>query len=88
MPPFPEGLFHELGFRGRVYSPKRALPRLLLGTRDFDEVAVQGEVVPDGVLQAEQRVGLSSGSGNGPRPAHLRTDTRETTADSSLVTVS
>lgn len=47
LPPFSECLFHELCFRGRVYSPKRPLPRFLLGTRDFNKVTVQREVVSD-----------------------------------------
>lgn len=48
-------MLHELGFGGRVYSPKRALSRLLLRPRDFDEVAVKREVVSDRVLWATER---------------------------------
>lgn len=48
--PLSECLLHEFGFRSWVYSPKRALPRLLLGPRDFDKITVKREVVSDGVL--------------------------------------
>lgn len=52
---FPEGLLHQLGLRRGVHPPEGALPRLLLRPRHFDEVAVQGEVVPDGVLRSRTR---------------------------------
>lgn len=47
----PEGLLHQLGLCGRVHPPERALARLLLRARHLDEVAVERQVMPNGVLE-------------------------------------
>lgn len=49
--PFPEGLLHQLGFRGRIQAPKASFPWLILGTGYFQEVAVERQIVSDRVLE-------------------------------------
>lgn len=56
-PPLPEGLLDELGLRRGVDPPEGTFARLLLRPGHLEEVAVQGQVVTDGVLET-QRVGL------------------------------
>lgn len=78
LPPLPERLLHELGLGGGVYPPKGPLPGLLLGARDLNEVAVQREVVADGILWAKQRESGHGGSdpstaAGGARPQVLST---------------
>lgn len=53
-PALPEGLFYELALRGGVNAPERAFAGLLLRAGHFDEVAVQGKVVTDGVLEGDR----------------------------------
>lgn len=55
LPPLAEGLLHKLVLRGRVHPPEAALPRLVLGARHFQEVAVQGQVVPDRILDGREQ---------------------------------
>lgn len=54
-PSFPEGLLDQLALRRRVYPPEGAFARLLLRPRHFDEIAVQGQVVTNRVLQQNKR---------------------------------
>ena len=56
-PAFPEGLLYQLALGGRVDPPEGALARLLLGAGHLDEVAVQGQVVADGVLGTRRQTG-------------------------------
>ena len=53
-PSLPEGLLYQLALGRWVDPPETPFPRLLLGTRHLDEVAVQGQVVPDRVLERPQ----------------------------------
>lgn len=47
LPPFPEGLLHQLALRGRVHAPEAALPWLVLRAGHFQKVAVERQVVSD-----------------------------------------
>lgn len=52
LPSFPEGLFHQFALRSRIQPPKTPLSRLVLRAGHFQKVAVEREVVSDGVLQS------------------------------------
>lgn len=54
LPSFSKCLLYKFSFRGGVNPPKGALSRFLLGAWDFNKVTVQGEVVPNGILQEAQ----------------------------------
>lgn len=51
LPPLPEGLLHQLALGSGIQAPEAALPRLVLRAGHFQEVAVEGQVVSDGVLR-------------------------------------
>lgn len=55
-PALSEGLLDELALRGGVDPPERTLAGLLLGPGHFDEVAVQGQVVADRVLDERREI--------------------------------
>lgn len=55
LPPLPEGLLHQLPLGGGVDAPKAPFAWLVLGASHFQEVAVQGQVVSDGVLGGAER---------------------------------
>lgn len=55
-PALPEGLLDELGLGGGVYPPEGTFARLLLRARHLDEVAVERQVVADGVLRDRKQL--------------------------------
>lgn len=55
LPSFPEGLLHQFALRSGVQAPKAALSGFVLRAGHFQKVAVEREVVPDGVLQSIKR---------------------------------
>jgi hypothetical protein len=44
-PPFSECLLHQFALRGRVYLPEGAFACFFLGTRHFDKLIVQRDIV-------------------------------------------
>lgn len=52
LPPFPESLFHQFALRSRIQTPKAPFSRLVLRAGHFQKVAVEREVVSDGVLKS------------------------------------
>lgn len=52
LPPFPESLFHQFALRSRIQTPKAPLSRLVLRAGHFQKVAVEREVVSDGILKS------------------------------------
>lgn len=83
LPPFPECLLHQFGFGSGIDSPKRAFARLFLRTRDFNKIAVQGKVVPNGILRgAREREAVIPAGANQQRFGRLP-PSRQTAVESS-----
>lgn len=68
LPSLPERLLHQLALGGRIHAPEAAFPRLVLRAGDFQEVAVEREVVSDGVLEKDMTRTFGE---RGRRPAAL-----------------